>query len=340
MRHRLSGGDADLSEPASSLTDVDGTEHLVTLALWVGGVVAATVLLLVIHPLAVVAVPVVLVGAVGGQALERCLRNRQQHAADVRERAEEQHRWVLRGDSRGVYGPDGAALMDSLTPEPPPELPAAADDDLGVATVAHTDHDLAVLLRDRPPGWHWAAFGSVLVLRRDAVAARLRDQQLGYAPPSGVQARTDQEAADLACEWAGELTGLIGQVQQVIDSRGLRQIFDHSPSADLDADTVLHPAHRLMDLHDRFLDLSEACRGLAAPPWCRDLLDDLGRLIDVPLDGYRRFIDDYLTRLGEIPAMVRYARGPVELDPVVLDLDGDDALIDRFFARLREIDRG
>lgn len=29
-------------------------------------------------------------------------------------RADEQHRWVLAGDDRGVYGPDGAALMKYL----------------------------------------------------------------------------------------------------------------------------------------------------------------------------------------------------------------------------------
>ena len=31
--------------------------------------------------------------------------------AELAARADEQHRWVLRGDDRGVYGPDGAQLM-------------------------------------------------------------------------------------------------------------------------------------------------------------------------------------------------------------------------------------
>ncbi|MEB4211461.1 hypothetical protein [Mycobacterium sp. 94-17] len=31
-------------------------------------------------------------------------------------RADQQHRWVLRGDDRGIYGPEGAELMHYLFP--------------------------------------------------------------------------------------------------------------------------------------------------------------------------------------------------------------------------------
>ena len=34
-------------------------------------------------------------------------------------RAEQQHRWTLRGDSRGVYGPAGAKAMRSVSPRHP-----------------------------------------------------------------------------------------------------------------------------------------------------------------------------------------------------------------------------
>ncbi|OBG41613.1 hypothetical protein A5673_00510 [Mycobacterium sp. E3198] len=37
--------------------------------------------------------------------------------AAVRFRADQQHRWVLRGDDRGIYGVEGAQLMHYLYPE-------------------------------------------------------------------------------------------------------------------------------------------------------------------------------------------------------------------------------
>jgi nitrate/nitrite transporter NarK len=38
------------------------------------------------------------------------------HRAAVAARADQQHNWVLRGDDRGIYGPEGAELMHYLYP--------------------------------------------------------------------------------------------------------------------------------------------------------------------------------------------------------------------------------
>ena len=88
-----------------------------------------------------------------------------------------------------------------------------------------------------------------------------------------------------------------------------------------------------------FLRISKACRGLAAPASCRGLLPDCARLTDVPLDAYSAFIDDYVARMAEIPEILAWAVGPIEVGPVILDLDGDDEVMERFFARLREIEQ-
>lgn len=58
-----------------------------------------------------------------------------------------------------------------------------------------------------------------------------------------------------------------------------------------------------MDLHDRALSLAERCRGVVAPREHALLLRDCGRVMDVPLDGYRRFIDEFVERVGELPAI-------------------------------------
>lgn len=44
-------------------------------------------------------------------------RNRERHAAycaAICARADQQHKWVLRGDDRGIYGPEGARLMRAI----------------------------------------------------------------------------------------------------------------------------------------------------------------------------------------------------------------------------------
>ena len=60
-------------------------------------------------------------------------------------------------------------------------------------------------------------------------------------------------------------------------------------------------------------------------------------MMDVPLAGYRTFIDDFVARVGEMPEMLHYAHGTVELDPVVLHMDVDDKLLERINKRLKGI---
>jgi hypothetical protein len=59
--------------------------------------------------------------------------------------------------------------------------------------------------------------------------------------------------------------------------------------------------------------------------------------MDVPLAAYRTFIDDFVERVGEMPEMLHYAHGAVELDPVVLHMDVEDELLKRITKRLSEI---
>jgi hypothetical protein len=59
--------------------------------------------------------------------------------------------------------------------------------------------------------------------------------------------------------------------------------------------------------------------------------------LDVPVAAYRTFIDDFVQRVGEMPEMLHYAHGTVELDPVVLRMTVDSGLLKRITKQLSEI---
>jgi hypothetical protein len=46
--------------------------------------------------------------------------------------------------------------------------------------------------------------------------------------------------------------------------------------------------------------------------------------MDIPIAAYRSFIDEFVDGVGEMPRMLHYAHGTVELDPVVLRMDVSD----------------
>lgn len=281
--------------------------------------------------------------AAGGYRLyprmRRVVSATQQHRAELLDRAEQQHRWAARGDSRGVYGSEGADLMRAVPPEPPaPRQPPGPD--LPVAEVVRTEAELTKLLADRLPNWRYAAFVSVLVQRRDAVASRLRDARMGFSVPTGPVLSTRDETSLFFTDRLEELSDLVGGVEAVMLTAAFQQVFGDPHDGDsADADGIVHAGHRLMDYHDRAVSLSERCRAVRVPYDCRDLQEDFVLLTAVPLDGFATFIDVFSQRVLEMADVARYATGDVQLDTVELRITDDDEVLDRISARLQQISR-
>ena len=265
----------------------------------------------------------------------RSLEAEEERQRQVRERAEQQNRWASRGDMRGVYGTEGAELMREVSP-PVPIIPPG--EDLEVATVAHTPAELTAMLEDKLPCWRYAAFVSVCVQRRDAVAGRVRDARMGYATPSGEVFASDFEAGRFFTERLSELTRLLDQIDGFMLSPAFQDVFgDREESTD--ADGIVHAAHRLMDYHEQALALAERSRGAKVPLSCSDLQRDTGLLISKAVEGFHEFIETFTERLDEMADVARYATGDVQLDPVTLSIDNDDALMNRITRRLEQIVR-
>jgi hypothetical protein len=135
-----------------------------------------------------------------------------------------------------------------------------------------------------------------------------------------------------------ELLTLVNQVESFMLTPAFVGVFGGpGDEGSADADDILRAANRLMDYHERFLRLAERCRGLAAPSRYAGLLRDLAHLMDAPLAGYRTFINEFVERVDEMPAMLHYASGTVELDPVLLHMEAHDKLLERISKQLNQI---
>jgi len=272
------------------------------------------------------------------QRLRTDLAVEEERQQKIRERADEQHRWASRGDARGVYGAEGAALMREVLPAP--VLPRPAPEVIKVAEVVHTRADLDAMLTKKPQCWRYAAFASVLVQRRAAVAARLRDARLGFVEPSGETASTGYVVAHFFTDRMGELSEIVEQVDDFMLSPAFNEVFGDPHDGDsADADGIVHTANRLMDYHDRLLALSERCRSVRIPHRYAELQRDAGLLMVIPLDAYTTFIDDLVGRVSEMHDVARYATGDVQLDPVMLSITDDVGLISRVGRQISEVAR-
>ncbi|UXA18820.1 hypothetical protein [Mycobacterium sp. SMC-4] len=255
---------------------------------------------------------------------------------DLRIRADRQHRWSLIGDSRGTYGPDGAAVMRRVTEDDPVDQDEDDDEDRPIATITRTGSGLTALRTQRPQQWHWALFTSILLQRREALAARLRDSALGFVPATTTRIYSGSELADRVYSLVDDMWAILHQVMAFMAAPDfMRALGQRGP--DPDADAIEHVAGRLMDYHVRLLELSEQCRALSAPSAHSDVLRDCARVLHEPLEAYRVFIDELVELVDAFPRILSHANGTIDLGAIALDVKSDEALLDRLKARCNEI---
>jgi hypothetical protein len=273
------------------------------------------------------------------RALTRYVQERRAAAAreadEIAYRADRQNRMAQWGDARGVYGVAGAELMRDIAPEPP-VMPSDAPDGSMIATLANTSDELTKLLADKPPGWRWAAFASVLVQRRAAVRSRVRDVRLGYATPGGSRAGSGAEVAYFVKTNMDELVKLVSQTEAFMLTPAFMEVFgQRGDEGTADDEGIVQVANRLMDYHERFLVLAERCRDFDVPSRYAGLMRDCRELMAIPPDGYDTFIDDFAEFIVRMPDMMRYGRGIIEADPISLRMSVDDQLMKRITRQIR-----
>ncbi|MGE5697670.1 MAG: hypothetical protein ACM4D3_21270 [Candidatus Sericytochromatia bacterium] len=250
-------------------------------------------------------------------------------ADELAYRAELESRRAQRRQSKDLFG---LSITSEFPAEASKDQPAAAE----LPPLARTSAELKTLVKEEKEGWRWVAFGSVLSQRQAAVRSRLRDCRLGYSARATARLNTGVEVASFVTARMDALLRLTDQVETFMLAPAFKEVFgEPGDESTADADGIIQVANRLMDYHERFLELAEQCLGVDVPTLYTDLMRDCSDLMRIPLDGYEDFIDDFLKRLREMAELAPYARGPFEVDPVLLSFDLDGRLLDIITRRLK-----
>ncbi|MFZ0834991.1 MAG: hypothetical protein WAM92_18330 [Mycobacterium sp.] len=250
-------------------------------------------------------------------------------ADELAYRADLESRRAQRSQSTDLFG-------TSITPEFPAVPSADQQAAVEMPALARTPAELRTLLKEKKPGWRWVAFGSVLVQRQAGVRSRLRDCELGYSAGPTTRLNTGVEVADFVTARMDALLRLTSQVEAFVSAPAFKEVFGAAgDESTADADGIVQVANRLMDYHERFLELAELCRDVEVPTQYTELMRNCSDLMRIPLDGYEDFVDDFVLRLREMAELAPYAPGPFEVDPVLLGFDLDDRLLDIITRRLK-----
>lgn len=252
-------------------------------------------------------------------------------------------RGVVNGDSRVAVGVSIGQRVTKGDPPDPSKEPVMSEtpdnDQPRFAEVVHTDEALNELFEKKDHNWRYAGFVSVLVMRRAALQPRLRDHLFAYAKPTGERARTGREVAQFVMDALRDHGQIAQQMTDFMCSPAfVAVVCSPHDEATADAEPVYQAAMRMMDFYERFLTMSERSRGLAAPSEHGDLLNNCARLSDMGIDGFNSFIDRFVDRVAEMPAIILNAGGgEVEGEPIVLEIKTDQELLDTIVDQLQKI---
>lgn len=252
----------------------------------------------------------------------------------LQRKADRQRRWMLLGDSRAIYGDDGKTPRTSIVAVED----TGAEVDSTIARMAATPTELDVLVRDKPRGWEQALFASILAQRFTPLVPRLRDSELGFTPAVTTRVFSGREVASKVLGFVDEMLTTMRQIERFMGSPAFMGAFSTADEdSEADAEAIKHVANRTMDFHERFLELSERCRGLSVPSECEDVVADCALLIDAQLQSFREFVTDFVDVVEALPRVLDHATGTVHLGSLGLYLSIDDAIRKRMFERLDAI---
>ncbi|OPX11085.1 TIR domain-containing protein [Mycobacterium sp. AT1] len=213
-----------------------------------------------------------------------------------------------------------------------------ADDEPRFGEVQTSQEGLVALLQERPHSWRWAAFASVLVQRREAMSMAMRDHRLAFAHPTGERISTFEQLQELAANTMYDVEQVGQQMNGFLLTEAFQSVFgtaDDETAADPDG--IVHAATRLMDFYDRYLQLAQRVRGVAAPSRFINVLDTAARLVDKPLRGMEDFIEEYLELVATMPARLLAAEGKNIDQPVEIRIHMDNELLEELVRQLKDL---
>ncbi|CAM5668356.1 hypothetical protein MAUB1S_04891 [Mycolicibacterium aubagnense] len=243
----------------------------------------------------------------------------------------------LDGRREGVDGVVKALqskLAKAMAGEPAPK----EDDEPRFGEVQTTQEGLLTLLQERPNSWRWAAFASVLVQRRAAMEAAIRDHRLRYAPSTGQRIDDLGGLQELTMNTMYDVEQTGHQIDGFVRTGAFKSVFGtEDDESAADADGIVHVANRLMDFYERYIQLANRARGAAAPAQYINVLDTCARLVDGRLAGLDEFIEDYVGLVTDMPQMLIAAEGQTIVRPVALRIHVDDSVLEELLRQIKEL---
>jgi hypothetical protein len=215
------------------------------------------------------------------------------------------------------------------------ELPGGAERPQ-VERVPRTPEEEATLLEGRQVGWEYLLFGAVLLREMNALEAKYRDHEIGFAAPQAGPALGVDNVSVLSTAFA-EVRALVANVGRVFDKAAQERAFG-APGEPGDAERIRHLASRIIAIYEGLLDWAARVRGTPTEDEFKGVADLAGRFADLPVEQFRQFVHHAVAELDRLPEhFASESDEPIEVS-LTLQLDMDQTILQEYEAELRRLE--
>ncbi|MDO3635474.1 hypothetical protein [Mycolicibacterium arseniciresistens] len=190
------------------------------------------------------------------------------------------------------------------------------------------------MVRDKPPGWAWAAFASVVFQRWAALEERKIAQVVGRAVHPAGRLRTGHDVAQFLTRHLRAADDVVAEAAAYLRAPEFAAVFGDGKDI-ADPDGVVRAAHHLADLYERMLEIAENCRRRSVARQHVELLDGCTRFVNQHLQDFGGLINDVLERHDEMQRQL--PSGASHLEPIRLHTSTDEQLLGSILDQLHEL---
>lgn len=250
-------------------------------------------------------------------------------------------------DGRGVQVGNGNIQINAYgTPVPTVERlhlsPAVAGDSphsrsCPLTRAPRSPLEEEILLQTSPGGWEYLYYAACLLRRRQALSAKWRSHEIGYAPPTGEWLDKTRAIGFLNLGFP-EMLSIIQNITTSLDPRVQEAAFGKLGEPG-QAASIDEMASYLIDSAEHMLNWSARMRGTAVPDQVRRVFSLAAELTSQPLREIDQFICSLVATFDQIPSRwaIKYTE-PLYVT-LTLELTVDKNLLKEYRRELKRASR-
>jgi hypothetical protein len=230
---------------------------------------------------------------------------------------------------------DGQLVASAELPGTKPEEPEVQEPTID--HVPRSPEEEAELLRDRPGGWEYLLFASVLRRQMDALEPKYSDHELRYARPWDGPVLEAGDAIGFLRKAFNEASMLIENFNRLFDPAAHERAFGASGKPG-DPVRITHLAERIIDVYEAMIEWAARLRGAAVEEDFRHAVDLASQFVDLAIQAFRDFVARLVAEVDRLPTLLREETPAPITITLTLVLEIDDDVQAQFYKELRRLE--